>query len=55
MGNAIRAIREPMVLNTLMYGAPAILVIGMLASIWTKDPKESLAGQAAGESDEAAA
>lgn len=37
MGNAIRALREPMVLNTLMYGAPAILVIGMLASIWTKD------------------
>jgi signal peptidase len=30
-----------MVLNTLMYGAPAILVIGMLASIWTKDPSKS--------------
>ncbi len=55
VGNAIRTLREPMVLNTLMYGAPAILVIGMLASIWTKDPKESLAEQAAGESDEAAA
>ncbi|MFK4641043.1 signal peptidase I [Paenarthrobacter histidinolovorans] len=41
VGNAIRAIREPMVLNTLMYGAPAILVIGMLASIWTKDPSKS--------------
>ncbi|MCP2049753.1 UNVERIFIED_ORG: signal peptidase [Paenarthrobacter nicotinovorans] len=55
VGNAIRTLREPMVLNTLMYGAPAILVIGMLSSIWTKDPKESLAEQAAGESDEAAA
>ncbi|MEV7664128.1 signal peptidase I [Paenarthrobacter sp. NPDC089316] len=41
MGNAIRALREPMVLNTLMYGAPAILVIGMLASIWTKNPSKS--------------
>ena len=38
VGNAIRTLREPIVLNTLMYGAPAILVIGMLASIWTKDP-----------------
>ncbi|MFJ6535274.1 signal peptidase I [Paenarthrobacter sp. NPDC091711] len=39
IGNAIRTLREPIVMNTLMYGAPAILVIGMLASIWTKDPK----------------
>ncbi|WP_347108893.1 signal peptidase I [Paenarthrobacter sp. S56] len=38
VGNAIRTLREPMVLNILMYGAPAILVIGMLASIWSKDP-----------------
>lgn len=38
VGNAIRALREPIVMNTLMYGAPAILVIGMLASIWTKNP-----------------
>jgi signal peptidase len=38
VGNAIRALREPMVMNILMYGAPAILVIGMLASIWTKNP-----------------
>ncbi|UXM91514.1 signal peptidase I [Paenarthrobacter sp. JL.01a] len=41
VGNAIRALREPMVLNTLMYGAPALLVIGMLASIWTKDPSKT--------------
>ncbi|MCD4853068.1 signal peptidase I [Arthrobacter sp. AK01] len=41
VGNAIRALREPMVMNILMYGAPAILVIGMLASIWTKDPNKS--------------
>jgi signal peptidase len=40
VGTAIRALREPIVLNTLMYGAPAILVIGMLASIWGKKPEE---------------
>ena len=42
VGNAIRTLREPIVMNTLMYGAPAILVIGMLASIWTKDPNKSV-------------
>ncbi|PRB94890.1 signal peptidase I [Arthrobacter sp. MYb23] len=41
IGNAIRALREPIVMNTLMYGAPAILVIGMLASIWTKEPTKT--------------
>ncbi|VXA97898.1 conserved hypothetical protein [Arthrobacter sp. 9V] len=41
VGNAIRTLREPMVMNTLMYGAPAILVIGMLASIWTKNPSKT--------------
>lgn len=38
-GQAIRALRQPVVLNTLMYGAPAVLVIGLLASIWRKDPE----------------
>ncbi|MFF2843920.1 signal peptidase I [Paenarthrobacter sp. NPDC057981] len=47
VGNAIRVLREPMVLNTLMYGAPAILVIGMLASIWTKDPSKTASEGAA--------
>ncbi|WP_024818645.1 signal peptidase I [Arthrobacter sp. 31Y] len=41
IGNAIRALREPIVMNTLMYGAPTILVIGMLASIWTKEPTKT--------------
>jgi signal peptidase len=41
VGNAIRALREPLVMNILMYGAPAILVIGMLASIWTKDTNKT--------------
>ncbi|UKA48653.1 signal peptidase I [Arthrobacter sp. FW305-123] len=55
VGNAIRTLREPMVMNTLMYGAPAILVIGMLASIWTKDPNKSTPENTAGAGDEAAA
>lgn len=37
-GHAIRALRTPIVLNTLMYGAPAILVLGLLTSIWRKTP-----------------
>jgi len=36
-----------MVMNTLMYGAPAILVIGMLASIWTKNPTKTTPEHAA--------
>ncbi|MFK0005304.1 signal peptidase I [Paenarthrobacter sp. NPDC090522] len=47
VGNAIRALREPIVLNILMYGAPAVLVIGMLASIWTKDPSKASSGESA--------
>jgi len=39
VGTVIRAIREPLVLNILMYAAPAVLVIGMLASIWGKKPE----------------
>jgi signal peptidase len=39
VGQAIRALREPVVLNTLIYGAPAVLVIGLLASIWRKNPE----------------
>lgn len=39
LGTAIRTLREPAVRNTLMYGAPAVLVLGLLTSIWRKDPK----------------
>jgi signal peptidase I len=38
VGQAIRFLRQPLVLNTLMYGAPALLVTGLLASIWRKEP-----------------
>ena len=55
VGNAIRALREPIVMNTLMYGAPAILVIGMLASIWTKNPDNTAPQAAVGAGDESAA
>ncbi|MBT2588257.1 signal peptidase I [Arthrobacter sp. ISL-95] len=48
VGNAIRTLREPIVMNTLMYGAPAILVIGMLASIWTKNPNKTTPEDTAG-------
>jgi signal peptidase len=41
VGDAIRAIRQPLVLNALMYGAPAVLVIGMLAGIWRKTPEKT--------------
>jgi signal peptidase I len=43
VGTAIRALREPIVLNIFMYGAPAVLVIGMLASIWGKSPEDKKA------------
>lgn len=49
VGTAIRALREPIVLNILMYGAPAILVVGMLVSIWAKNPEEPQAKAEAGE------
>jgi signal peptidase len=44
VGQAIRTLREPMVLNTLIYGAPAVLVIGLLASIWRRDPDPAAHG-----------
>lgn len=44
LGNAIRALRDPRVANVLMYGAPAILVIGMLTSIWSRKPDEAIDG-----------
>ena len=41
VGQAIRMLREPIVLNTVMYGAPAVLVIGLLASIWRRNPESA--------------
>jgi signal peptidase len=39
VGQAIRLLREPVLLNIIMYGAPAVLVIGLLASIWRRNPE----------------
>lgn len=44
LGHVIHALREPLVLNTLMYGAPAILVLGVLRSIWRPDPADASGG-----------
>lgn len=41
LGTAIRALREPVVSMILMYGAPAVLVVGVLATIWGKNPDEA--------------
>lgn len=38
LGTAIRALREPVLLQGLMYGAPAVLVCMVLVSIWKKEP-----------------
>ena len=46
LGAIIRTLREPAVRNTLMYGAPALLVAGMLVSIWRR-PKDEDAAEAA--------
>ncbi|WP_285241980.1 signal peptidase I [Arthrobacter sp. G.S.26] len=39
LGDAIRALRSPVVGQVLLYGAPTLLVIMLLASIWSK-PQE---------------
>lgn len=41
LGHAIRALRQAPVLDALTYGAPAILVLGVLRSIWRREPAAS--------------
>jgi signal peptidase len=36
IGEAIRALRTPIVSDALVYGAPAVLVIGLLTMIWSR-------------------
>lgn len=43
VGQAIRALRQPVIMNTLMYGVPAVLVVTMLVGIWRKNPDEKSA------------
>ncbi|HEX9227036.1 MAG TPA: signal peptidase I [Arthrobacter sp.] len=40
LGDAIRALREPLVRTVLMYGAPALLVVGLLSAIWRPKPDD---------------
>lgn len=37
LGTVIRALRDPVLLKVLMYGAPAVLLIGALTSLWKND------------------
>ena len=41
LGDAIRALRQPLVQSVLLYGASALLVVVVLTAIW-KQPAESL-------------
>ena len=41
LGTAIQALREPVLLQSLMYGAPAVLVTMTLLSIWKREPGAS--------------
>lgn len=43
LGDAIRALSEPTVRTILLYGAPALLVIALLTSIWRKTPSQAAA------------
>lgn len=45
LGQAIRLLREPVILNALMYGAPAVLVGALLVSIWRREPEPAANGQ----------
>jgi signal peptidase len=41
LGDAIRALRSPLVGKVLLYGAPSLLVLLLLTSIWSKPKEES--------------
>lgn len=45
LGHAIRAVRQPPVLDALTYGAPAILALGLLRSIWREEPDTASGGK----------
>ena len=42
LGNLIRLLREPVVMSILMYGAPGVLVTGLLISIWRRTPESAV-------------
>ena len=41
LGTVIRFLRDPLLARVLMYGAPALLLTGGLASIWRKNPGDA--------------
>ena len=45
VGNVIRFLRQPVLVSILLYGAPAVLVIGVLITIWRKDAPAGPAGR----------
>lgn len=42
LGGAIRVLSDPAVRTVLLYGAPTLLVLALLRSIWRKDPATSV-------------
>ncbi|HEV7167071.1 MAG TPA: signal peptidase I [Micrococcaceae bacterium] len=42
LGNLIRLLREPVVMFIFMYGAPGVLVTGLLISIWRRTPESAV-------------
>jgi len=42
LGDGIRALRQPLVQSVLLYGAPALLVVVLLTSIWKKPAKPAI-------------
>jgi signal peptidase len=39
LGTVIRALREPVTRNVLLYGGTGVLVVGVLTSIWSRKPE----------------
>ena len=42
LGDGIRALRQPLVQSVLLYGAPALLVVVLLTSIWGKPAEPAM-------------
>ena len=42
LGDGIRALRQPLVQSVLLYGAPALLVVVLLTTIWGKPAKPAM-------------
>lgn len=40
LGSVIRTLREPVVRSVLLYGGTGVLVVGVLASIWSRKPED---------------